>query len=42
MSLVRPDGFVGWRSGVLGRQPEHELQQVLTQLLAREHIDHNR
>ncbi|MFF4621621.1 FAD-dependent oxidoreductase [Nonomuraea jabiensis] len=42
MSLVRPDGFVGWRSGVLGRQPERELRQVLTQLLAREHIDRNR
>ncbi|MFI7135746.1 FAD-dependent monooxygenase [Nonomuraea sp. NPDC050153] len=42
MSLVRPDGFVGWRADVLGHQPEHELHQVLAQLLAREHIDHNR
>ncbi|MEV4377296.1 FAD-dependent oxidoreductase [Streptosporangium sp. NPDC049644] len=42
MSLVRPDGFVAWRAGVLAQQPEHELQQVLTQLLAREHIDRDR
>ncbi|GAA3608698.1 FAD-dependent oxidoreductase [Nonomuraea rosea] len=32
MSLIRPDGFVGWRSGVLGHQ---ELQQVLERLLVR-------
>jgi putative polyketide hydroxylase len=33
-SLVRPDGFIAWRASVLTQQPEHDLEQVLTQLLA--------
>ncbi|GAA3235165.1 FAD-dependent oxidoreductase [Nonomuraea helvata] len=32
--LIRPDGFVGWRAGDLLRQPEQELRQALTRLLA--------
>ena len=32
-SLVRPDGFVAWRARTLPQRPEHELQQVLTQIL---------
>lgn len=36
-SLIRPDGFVAWRASTLRRHPEHVLQQVLTQLLARDH-----
>lgn len=33
--LVRPDGFVGWRSPDTARDPEATLRQVLTTLLAR-------
>jgi putative polyketide hydroxylase len=32
--LIRPDGFVAWRASDLPQQPEHELQQALTHLLA--------
>jgi putative polyketide hydroxylase len=33
-TLIRPDGFVAWRASTLSQQPEHELRQALTQLLA--------
>jgi putative polyketide hydroxylase len=33
-TLVRPDGFVAWRADTLPRQPERELQEALTNLLA--------
>lgn len=33
-SLIRPDGFVAWRSKNLPQQPEHNLQKTLTQILA--------
>ncbi|HYY00995.1 MAG TPA: FAD-dependent monooxygenase [Mycobacterium sp.] len=33
--LVRPDGFVAWRTGPLPRSPEDRLSQVLRQILAR-------
>jgi putative polyketide hydroxylase len=33
-SLVRPDGFVAWRSPGLPEHPDRELRQVLGQLLA--------
>ncbi len=33
-TLIRPDGFVAWRASDLPQQPEHELQQALTHLLA--------
>ena len=34
-SLVRPDGFVGWRSRGAAADPTAELSQALTRLLAR-------
>ncbi|MFC5826754.1 FAD-dependent oxidoreductase [Nonomuraea insulae] len=34
-TLVRPDGFVAWRASDLPQEPEHELRQVLTHLLAK-------
>jgi putative polyketide hydroxylase len=33
--LVRPDGFVAWRTGPLPRSPEDRLSQVLRQTLGR-------
>ena len=33
--LVRPDDFVGWRADELPRDPEKELFQVLSAILAR-------
>jgi len=33
--LVRPDDFVGWRADRLPAQPEHELRQALSAILAR-------
>ncbi|WP_116104192.1 FAD-dependent oxidoreductase [Amycolatopsis thermalba] len=35
-SLVRPDGFVAWRARELPRQPEDELRQAMTRILARQ------
>jgi putative polyketide hydroxylase len=34
--LVRPDGFVAWRSGAPSPSPENRLGQVLCQILGRE------
>jgi 2-polyprenyl-6-methoxyphenol hydroxylase-like FAD-dependent oxidoreductase len=34
--LVRPDGFVAWRTGALPPSPEDRLSQVLCQILSRE------
>ncbi|WP_020666529.1 FAD-dependent oxidoreductase [Amycolatopsis nigrescens] len=36
-TLIRPDGFVAWRAAELPAQPEHELRQALTRLLALPH-----
>jgi hypothetical protein len=33
--LVRPDGFVAWRTGTVLQAPEDSLQQVLCQILGR-------
>ena len=33
--LVRPDGFVAWRTGALLPSPEDRLGQVLCQILGR-------
>lgn len=33
MTLVRPDGFVAWRSSALDMQPEQALEDVLTRVL---------
>jgi hypothetical protein len=33
--LVRPDGFVAWRTGALPPSPEDRLSQVLCQILGR-------
>jgi hypothetical protein len=33
--LVRPDGFVAWRTGALPTSPENRLGQVLCQILGR-------
>ncbi len=33
MTLVRPDGFVAWRSSILKTQPEQVLEDVLTRVL---------
>jgi putative polyketide hydroxylase len=33
--LVRPDGFVAWRTGALPTSPEDRLRQVLCQILGR-------
>lgn len=33
-TLVRPDGFVAWRATTLPSDPEHELRQALTAVLA--------
>jgi putative polyketide hydroxylase len=35
-TLIRPDGFVAWRATTQPKQPEHELQQALTRILARD------
>ncbi len=33
--LVRPDGFVAWRTGAHGPEPENRLSEVLCQILGR-------
>jgi putative polyketide hydroxylase len=33
--LVRPDGFVGWRTGTASEDPERTLERVLIHLLCR-------
>jgi hypothetical protein len=33
--LVRPDGFVGWRTSTLATSPERRLEQVLSSILCR-------
>jgi putative polyketide hydroxylase len=35
MTLVRPDGFVAWRSSALKTQPEQVLEDVLTRVLGK-------
>jgi putative polyketide hydroxylase len=35
-TLVRPDGFVAWRTSTSGEQPERDLERVLLQVLGRE------
>ena len=35
--LVRPDGFVAWRTGAHGPKPEDRLSEVLCQILGRGH-----
>ncbi|MGR6920276.1 FAD-dependent oxidoreductase [[Actinomadura] parvosata] len=35
MTLVRPDGFVAWRSTAAGDRPEPEFQTALSRILAR-------
>jgi hypothetical protein len=37
--LVRPDGFVAWRTGTADEDPERTLEQVLSHLLCRELVD---
>jgi len=34
-TLVRPDGFIGWRAKSSGRDPGAELTRVLSTILAR-------
>jgi putative polyketide hydroxylase len=36
--LVRPDAFVAWRAGALPEQPEAELRQLLSIILARREV----
>ena len=33
--LVRPDGFIAWRSATAGEEPENTLAQIVTRILAR-------
>jgi putative polyketide hydroxylase len=36
--LVRPDGFVGWRTSTLPASPERRLEQVISSILCRSRV----
>ena len=36
--LVRPDGFVGWRTSTLPASPERRFEQVISSILCRSRV----